>query len=201
VANHFLNDSDLEKKEGIVSICVDMQERVRLLSERYKNELRRYYYVTPTSYLELIKTFKKLLADRRKHIFGNITRYDKGLLQLEMTEKQVLEMSEQLKVLQPQLEKSNEDTAKMMIVIQKKQIEVDEATKIVEKEEADCKAKMKEAEDIENDCKRDLAKAEPILIEATAAVSKLKKDNIIELGAMQKPNPGIKAVINCPPKQ
>lgn len=42
-------------------ICVDMQERVQSLSVKYREELRRYFYVTPTSYLILIKTFSTFL--------------------------------------------------------------------------------------------------------------------------------------------
>jgi len=57
VAHQFLSDTELEHKEGIINICVDMQERVRQLSARFYEELRSHYYVTPTSYLELIKTF------------------------------------------------------------------------------------------------------------------------------------------------
>ena len=57
VAEYFLNQVDLENREGIINICVDMQERVSQLTQRYYQELKRYYYVTPTSYLVLIKTF------------------------------------------------------------------------------------------------------------------------------------------------
>jgi dynein heavy chain len=57
VAEHFLNSVELENRQGIISICVDMQERVSQLTQRYYQELKRYYYVTPTSYLVLIKTF------------------------------------------------------------------------------------------------------------------------------------------------
>ena len=62
VAEVFLSKvDDLPQKDGIVAICVDMQERVRGLAQKYLFELRRYYYVTPTSYLILIKTFTSLL--------------------------------------------------------------------------------------------------------------------------------------------
>jgi dynein heavy chain len=58
VARRFMKDvPDLPNEAGIVSICVDMQMRVIQLAERYKLEMRKYYYVTPTSYLILIKTF------------------------------------------------------------------------------------------------------------------------------------------------
>ena len=58
VAEHFLGQvPDLPEREGIVSICVDMQMRTTQLAERYKLEQKRYYYVTPTSYLVLIQAF------------------------------------------------------------------------------------------------------------------------------------------------
>lgn len=45
-------------KAGVVDVCVDMQQRARDMAERYRREMGRFYYVTPTSYLELINTFK-----------------------------------------------------------------------------------------------------------------------------------------------
>jgi dynein heavy chain len=59
-----------------------MQERVSQLTVRYYQELKRYYYVTPTSYLVLIKTFKTLLAMKRHAIDSIISKYEKGLEQL-----------------------------------------------------------------------------------------------------------------------
>ena len=47
-----------------------MQKRVQELSERFKNELGRYYYVTPTSYLILINTFKTKLKTKRDIIYA-----------------------------------------------------------------------------------------------------------------------------------
>lgn len=66
-------------KDGIVAICVDMQERVLQLTQRYLFELRRYYYVTPTSYLILIKTFTTLLEEKRQSNGNDIAKYERGL--------------------------------------------------------------------------------------------------------------------------
>ena len=66
VAQNFLERiDDLPQIDGIVRICVDMQERVQSLSVKYREELRRYFYVTPTSYLILIKTFSTFLDQKR----------------------------------------------------------------------------------------------------------------------------------------
>lgn len=70
VAYHFLTGIDLDTntKNGTVDVCVNMQQKVVTLSKRYFSEMGRHYYVTPTSYLELINTFKNLLTVQRKDI-------------------------------------------------------------------------------------------------------------------------------------
>ena len=56
---------------------------------RYYAVLRRRNYVTPTSYLELIKTFKSLLGKKRFQILTLKTRYLKGLEKLDFASSQV----------------------------------------------------------------------------------------------------------------
>ena len=80
---------DLDNREGIIKICVDMQERVSQLTLRYYQELKRYYYVTPTSYLVLIKTFQGLLGTKRNQVNTIIGKYEKGLSQLAHASNQV----------------------------------------------------------------------------------------------------------------
>lgn len=94
VAEHFLNEVELEEREGIISICVDMQERVSQLTVRYYQELKRYYYVTPTSYLVLIKAFKTILGSKRKYVDGIISKYEKGLEQLANASTEVAKLSD-----------------------------------------------------------------------------------------------------------
>ena len=51
-----------EVQEGIVQMCGKIHVSVEAASGRYLEEQRRYNYVTPTSYLEVLSTFKTLLA-------------------------------------------------------------------------------------------------------------------------------------------
>lgn len=65
--SHFIKEMNIDdelKRNNLVEIAVDMQQRISSLSQRYYEELRRYYYVTPTSYLELLATFKSIVDDR-----------------------------------------------------------------------------------------------------------------------------------------
>ena len=41
-----------------------------MLSARFLSEQRRYYYTTPTSYLELLHSYKGLLGKRQNEVRG-----------------------------------------------------------------------------------------------------------------------------------
>ena len=60
-------------------------------SPRYYDTMRQRNYVTPTSYLELIKTFKSLLNKKRLELLTLKDRYVVGLEKLEFSESQVSE--------------------------------------------------------------------------------------------------------------
>lgn len=75
-----------ELRDGLEEVAVDMQTRVSNLTEKYREELRRYYYVTPTSYLELLSIFKKLVSEREKMIENQIIRYETGIKKIVETE-------------------------------------------------------------------------------------------------------------------
>lgn len=55
--------------------------------------MRRRNYVTPTSYLELIKTFKKVLGKKRTELWTLKDRYMVGLEKLMFSESQVMHMT------------------------------------------------------------------------------------------------------------
>lgn len=63
---------------------------------KFQDELKRIYYVTPTSYLELINTFKTLLDVKRKEVMALKNRYANGYECLVSTEKNVNVMQKEL---------------------------------------------------------------------------------------------------------
>lgn len=74
-------------------MCKTFQTSVRDMSERYFSRLRRHNYVTPTSYLELILTFKSLLNLKRNEVDTARNRYIIGLQKLEFAASQVMHPS------------------------------------------------------------------------------------------------------------
>lgn len=108
-----------------VSLCQHFHQSVRTLSERYYAILRRQNYVTPTSYLELILTFKTLLGRRRQAIHSMRQRYVVGLEKLEFAAGQVSVMQQELQELQPQLVQTSKETDELMVKIEKDTVEAE----------------------------------------------------------------------------
>ena len=90
VAAKSLEDLDLddETRAKCVRMCVYFHQSVGALSDRFQRELKRLNYVTPTSYLALITTFKSLLKRKREEILSLKTRYEMGLGKLEFASSQ-----------------------------------------------------------------------------------------------------------------
>ena len=91
----------------------------------FYDSLRRRNYVTPTSYLELIMTFKKLLDIKRQEIMTLKQRYVTGLEKLDFASSQVSVMQQELSDLQPELIKTSAETEKLMIKIEQDTVEVE----------------------------------------------------------------------------
>jgi dynein heavy chain len=97
----------LEQK--LVEMVLVFKISVADASDRFYNEFGRKNYVTPTSYLEMLRSFKILY----KKTFLNITmqrdRYTTGLEKLEFAAGQVAVMQKKLQDLQPQLKVSKKN--------------------------------------------------------------------------------------------
>eukprot|EP01029_Cantina_marsupialis_P005813 TRINITY_DN1630_c1_g1_i2.p1 TRINITY_DN1630_c1_g1~~TRINITY_DN1630_c1_g1_i2.p1 ORF type:complete len:2520 (+),score=925.36 TRINITY_DN1630_c1_g1_i2:475-7560(+) len=199
VGKHFLDAValDPEIREGVISVCVDMQRRVTDLSLRFKNELRRHYYVTPTSYLELINTFKNVIGMKREEVSQRKSRYENGLTKLLDTEEEVGRMKTELEALQPRLKVASEETDKMLIKIQQMQKEADVKKGIVEAEEKVCSGQANEARAMQEDCEAQLAEAIPAMNAAVKALKALKKDDVVEVKSMKKPPGGVKLTMEA----
>ena len=126
VANKFLEDInvDFDVKTSIVKMCKTFHTSVVDLSDKFQEILQRVNYVTPTSYLELIKTFKRLLGQKQKTLLDMKNRYVVGLEKLESAASEVSIMQVELEALKPQLEVTSQETADLMVRIEAETVEV-----------------------------------------------------------------------------
>jgi len=190
VAANFLADvenmSD-EVRSSCVNMCITFHKVTSDLAKRFWNELRRYYYVTPTSYLEMITMFKTLLAEKRKETLAAKSRYDNGLQSISATEATVLSMQKSLEELQPVLIQTGKETEAMMEEVKHETVEAEKIRVVVVAEEEIAKAAAARAKTIQDDCEADLAEVMPILKEANDALNALNKADIGELKQFKNP--------------
>ena len=62
-------------KRRVAVACVDMHESIHGLYRRFWEELRRHYYITPSSYMELIRLFSRMLRNQKSIIMDNRCTY------------------------------------------------------------------------------------------------------------------------------
>ena len=140
VASRLLLKIDLKTNErkGVVNICVDMQSRVTKMSKQFFAEMKRNYYVTPTSYLEMLSTLTKLLDQKRTEIANETRRYSNGLTKLHETADAVETMKADLIALQPKLKIAQKETDALLIKIDVESTAANKQKEIVKGEEAVC---------------------------------------------------------------
>ncbi|XP_071815449.1 dynein axonemal heavy chain 3-like isoform X3 [Apostichopus japonicus] len=199
VAHKFLDDVEMseEVRAETVVMCKHFHESVRAMSERFYTALRRRNYVTPTSYLELIKTFKHLLNKKRMEILTLKNRYSVGLEKLDFAASQISVMQEELTALQPQLIQTSEETVKLIEIIQKETVQVDAKRQVVAAEEEKANAAAEEAMTIKAECEQNLAVAMPALNAAIKALDTLKQQDITIIKVMVNPPTGVKLVMEA----
>jgi dynein heavy chain len=137
VATKFLSKIELSaiEKFACIEMCQIFHTTTQDLSKDFFTQTKRYNYVTPTSYLELIHTFNIILEQKRKEILENKKKYVAGLDSLNKAHIQVEEMKKNLTALEPKLIQATKDIEKVLESIEEESAEAAEIEKIVKKHE------------------------------------------------------------------
>ncbi|KAI9175897.1 hypothetical protein H9P43_006261 [Blastocladiella emersonii ATCC 22665] len=199
-ANSIAEVSDLGTEvilEGIVTLCVVMHESVRDKCAEYRQQLGRNNYITPTSYLELLALYKKLLERKRGEVQALRKRTATGLDKLLNATKEVQVLQEELEAMQPMLLQTSQETEYAMKKIAADKIKAEEIREIVQREETEASKKAEETKSIADDAQRDLDEALPALAAALESLNSLSKNDVIEIRSMQRPPEGVKLVMEA----
>jgi len=192
VSRKFLATTDLGSdavKAALAQMCVTIHTSVESMSERFYAELRRRYYTTPKSYLDLISLYLQLLAEKREEFSVARDRLLNGLQKLTETNTLVDSMKIDLAELQPILEAKSKATAELLKKVAADQLEAEKVKTTVAAEEREVKVMQVETQAIADDAKADLAEAMPALNAAVDALKALNKNDITEIKSFPKPPP------------
>ena len=83
---------------------MEMHQKVAKVTSQFWEEMRRRYYVTPSSYMELIRIYSKMLQEQKNEFVNNRNRLLIGLSKLSEAESLVGTMQEELVNLGPKIE-------------------------------------------------------------------------------------------------
>ena len=186
-----------EVRDSCCKMCVEIHISVQEISKRFKDELKRMNYTTPTSYLELITLYQGMLESQREVVSGKANRLAGGLRKMGDIEEMVAEMKIKLAEMQPVLAQAAEDTEKLLIEVKGEQEIADVAKEQCKKDEADTNAIAAEATEIKNDAQKDLDEALPAFESAVKALRSLSKDDINTVKSYANPPEYVKKTLEC----
>lgn len=187
--------SPLERK--LVEMVMTFNTTVAEASDKFYNEQGRKNYVTPTSYLEMLRSFKILYKKTFVDITMQRDRYTTGLEKLEFAAGQVSVMQKKLQDLQPQLKVTSDETEKIMVKIERDTAEAEKKKEVVGADEAAANEAAATSQAIRDDCEGDLAEAVPALESALSALDTLKPADITVVKSMRNPPAAIKLVLEA----
>jgi dynein heavy chain len=175
-------DLDLgDSLNGCVEMFKNIHQSVERMSIRFRDELGRKNYVTPTSFFELLAAYGTILRNKRKSVSFAKNRLVQGLQVLEKAGIEIAKLSKQIEEMTPNLEKTQAEVAETVKTLVVEKADADVEKEQVAKEEADASAQEAEAEALMSEAETELAKATPLLEEAAKVLAALKKDDFYVL--------------------
>jgi dynein heavy chain len=200
VANAALDDSGLklgDDKPKLVEMFKYLHQSVEEKSREYLEAMRRHNYVTPTSYLELLSTFKNVLGSKKEEVSTAQFRLQNGVNKITETKGLVDGMKDKLVTLQPQLTKTQAEVDVMMVQITEDKKQAAVTKEHVEKEEAAANIKAAATKEIADSAQSDLDEALPALAAAVECLNKLKKADLDEVKSLTTPPGGVKLTMEA----
>ncbi|CCW67502.1 unnamed protein product [Phytomonas sp. Hart1] len=179
-----------ETEEELNTICdmfVYMHDTTGERSQQMREHLHRYNYVTPSSYLDLVRGFRAMLTRKCEDITEQRDKLANGMSKLEETKLTVSRMTESLKVQDEKLQLKSEEVSKATESIQVRQRIAEEQQTLVASEKVKIEQAKRAALGDQTEAQADLDRAMPTLLEAQAALDKLDKSDINEVKSYKTP--------------
>ena len=103
------NVSDPEVKASLAVAFGFAHANVVVATAKMKKNLGRFNYVTPTSFLELVKGYRSLLGEKRGELLASAAKLRNGVTKLVEARDEVETMSAELEIKKVQVDKAKKD--------------------------------------------------------------------------------------------
>jgi dynein heavy chain len=160
---------------------------VESYSNKFWDQLRRKFYVSPKSYLGLIEMYVKLLDEMRSELSEKRDRFQNGLAKMVEVGVVIEQSKKDLDDLAPVLVEKSKATDELLVVVAKDKASAAEVEMLVGAETKVVEAQAKEVKIVQADAQKDLDEALPALDAAMKALDSLSKADITEVKSFAHP--------------
>lgn len=138
VAERFLASIEFpsdEIREAIAQHMANVHLSIDDANNEFKIRERRYNYTTPTSFLELINFYQKLLSEKQGSIIDQIARLERGLSTMEQTTNKVDILKEKLVLTMENVKIEEQKTDELIEVVNREAEEAEKEQAIAQQQE------------------------------------------------------------------
>ena len=183
--------------ETISDLFVFLHDTTNQKAEQMREQIHRHTYVTPSSFIDLVRGFRTMLQSKKVSIIEQRDKLANGMSKLEETKVTVNEMREELKVQDARLQEKSAEVSKATESIQARQHIAEEQQTLVASEKVKIEQTKRAALADLAEAQTDLDRAMPTLLEAQAALDKLDKNDINEVKSYKTPAAMIRTVMEA----
>ncbi|KAJ1345264.1 hypothetical protein BSLG_000778 [Batrachochytrium salamandrivorans] len=184
-------------KRSVSQMFVTVHTSVVDMSLKMISELKRYNFVTPTNYLELVTGYRELLCQKRGEIGDSAQKLKTGLSKLDDTRLNVEQISAELEVSKKQVSQYQRQCEDFLVVIIQQKRESDEQAKSVTTKAERLGVEEEEVRAVAEAAQEDLDQAMPALSAAVKALEAINKKDLNEIRSYGKPPPLVEKVMEA----
>ncbi|KAI8821286.1 dynein heavy chain and region D6 of dynein motor-domain-containing protein [Fimicolochytrium jonesii] len=184
-------------RRAVSQVFVSVHMSVVETSAKMRAELKRYNYVTPINYLELVSGYIQLLKEKRVEIGKAASKLRNGLSKLDDTRQNVEKISVELEEAKKQVAQFQKQCEDYLVVIVQQKREADEQAKSVATKAEKLEVEEEEVRAVADAAQADLDQALPALNAAMKALEGLNKKDLNEIRSYGKPPPLVEKVMEA----
>ncbi|CAL1538804.1 unnamed protein product [Lymnaea stagnalis] len=193
VADKYLSDMTLgndeadKNKHALATMFTIMHKSVGDYSLKMLEEMKRYNYVTPTNYLELVAGYKKLLNEKQFELTEGRDKLRNGLSKIDDTREKVEKMKVELEDAKLKVAAYQKQCDEFLKTLVQQKREADEQQKSVAQKSERIKEEEVKCQTMADLAQADLNEALPALDEAMKALESLNKKDMTEIKSYGRP--------------
>jgi len=183
------------RNELLCQCIVRLHSAVRDVNKKLMKSAKKFNYITPRDFLDFIKHFIELKADKQSELVELQGHLNRGLDKLKESGEQVVTMQGTLRAYQDDLLVREQAAKEKLAVILKEQAQAEKQKDVSERTATNLVQKQAEIAERKVKVDEDLGKAAPALQAAQESVSGIQTAQLNELRAYATPPPAVKIAL------